>query len=38
MNIGNEINSLRGSLQITQEKLAADMGVSDGAVSKWENG
>lgn len=38
MNIGNQIQMLRKVKNITQEKLAAEMGVSIAAVSKWENG
>lgn len=38
MNIGNQIQVLRKQNNITQEKLAAEMGVSIAAVSKWENG
>ena len=38
MNIGNQIQVLRKQKNITQEKLASEMGVSIAAVSKWENG
>lgn len=38
MNIGKQIQSLRKQKNITQEVLAAEMGVSVAAVSKWENG
>ncbi len=38
MDIGNKILMLRKQQNITQEKLAAEMGVSIAAVSKWENG
>ena len=38
MNLGNQIQMLRKSNNITQEKLAAEMGVSIAAVSKWETG
>jgi len=38
MNIGKQIQSLRKLKNITQEILAAEMGVSVAAVSKWENG
>lgn len=38
MNIGTQIQSLRKKQGITQETLAAEMGVTVGAVSKWENG
>lgn len=36
MNLGNQIQMLRKLNNITQEKLAAEMGVSIAAVSKWE--
>ena len=38
MNIGKQIQTLRKEKNITQEILAAEMGVTVGAVSKWENG
>lgn len=38
MNIGNNINNLRREKGITQDELAAQMGVTAAAVSKWENG
>lgn len=38
MDIGNKIMTLRKRENITQEKLAAEMGVSIAAVSKWETG
>jgi len=38
MNIGHQILMLRKQQNITQEKLAAEMGVSIAAVSKWETG
>ncbi len=38
MNIGTQIQTLRKQQGITQETLAAEMGVTVGAVSKWENG
>ncbi len=38
INIGNQIQLLRKQNNITQEVLAAEMGVSIAAVSKWENG
>lgn len=38
MNIGTQIQALRKRQGITQETLAAEMGVTVGAVSKWENG
>lgn len=37
MNIGKRIQTLRKEKNITQEVLAAEMGVTVGAVSKWEN-
>ena len=37
MKIGTQIQTLRKQLGITQEALAAEMGVTVGAVSKWEN-
>lgn len=38
MSIGTQIQALRKQHGITQETLAAEMGVTVGAVSKWENG
>lgn len=38
MNLGNQINSLRKAKNITQEELAAELGVTAAAVSKWEKG
>ena len=38
MNIGNKIKELRKERGITQEQLAASVGISFQAVSKWENG
>lgn len=38
MNIGKHILALRKKRGITQEALAAEMGVTVGAVSKWETG
>ena len=37
MNLGSQIQALRRKKGITQEILAAEMGVTVGAVSKWEN-
>ncbi len=37
MKIGTQIQALRKKQGITQETLAAEMGVTVGAVSKWEN-
>lgn len=36
--VGKKIYELRKSKNMTQEKLAAEMGVSVAAVSKWETG
>lgn len=38
MNIGNKIKELRKARGITQDQLAASIGISFQAVSKWENG
>lgn len=38
LNIGSTILKLRKEKNITQERLATMVGVSAGAVSKWENG
>lgn len=38
MNFGATINSLRKSKNVTQEEMAAELGVTAAAVSKWENG
>ena len=38
MHIGEQIRTLRSQKKITQEILAAEMGVTVGAVSKWESG
>lgn len=38
MNIGRNILELRKLKNITQEGLAAELGVTAAAVSKWENG
>ena len=38
MNIGRNILELRRQKNITQEELAAELGVTAAAVSKWENG
>lgn len=38
MNIGNNILALRKQKNITQEALAAELGVTAAAVSKWEKG
>lgn len=38
LNIGETILKLRKERNITQEQLALMVGISAGAVSKWENG
>ena len=38
MNIGKIILDLRKEKEITQEELAAELGVTAAAISKWENG
>ena len=38
MNIGKNILELRKAKNVTQEALAAELGVTAAAVSKWENG
>lgn len=38
MNIGRKIQELRKQKNIKQEELAAELGVTAAAVSKWENG
>lgn len=38
MNFGKKINELRKSKNVTQDELAAELGVTAAAVSKWENG
>lgn len=38
MNVGRKILELRKQKDITQEGLAAELGVTAAAVSKWENG
>ena len=37
MNLGNKIQELRKQNNITQEELAAKLGITAAAVSKWEN-
>lgn len=37
MNLGNNILELRKKKSVTQEELAAELGVTAAAVSKWEN-
>ena len=38
MNIGSKIYALRKQKNVTQEALAAELGVTAAAVSKWEKG
>lgn len=38
MDLGNKINELRRAKGMTQEELAAELGVTAAAVSKWEKG
>ena len=38
MNIGRNIYELRKEKGLTQAQLAEKMGVTEQAVSKWENG
>ena len=38
MNLGKNIYDLRKSKNVTQEELAAELGGTAAAVSKWENG
>ena len=38
MHIGKNISDLRREKNITQEALAAELGVTAAAVSNWENG
>lgn len=38
MNLGTKILELRKKKNITQDELAAELGVTAAAVSKWENG
>lgn len=38
MNLGSNILQLRKQKNVTQEELAAELGVTAAAVSKWENG
>ena len=38
MKLGKNINELRKQKNITQEELAAELGVTAAAVSKWEKG
>ena len=38
MNLGKTILELRKQKHVTQEELAAELGVTAAAVSKWENG
>ena len=38
MNLGKTVLELRKKNNVTQEELAAELGVTAAAVSKWENG
>lgn len=38
MNLGRNILELRKKKNVTQEEMAAELGVTAAAVSKWENG
>ena len=38
MNFGKTLAELRKQKNMTQEELAAQLGVTAAAVSKWENG
>ena len=38
MNLGKMILELRKQKHVTQEELAAELGVTAAAVSKWETG
>ena len=38
LNIGNNIRNFRRNMDITQEQLAEQLGVSYQAISRWENG
>ena len=38
MNFGKTILELRRKKNITQDEMAAELGVTAAAVSKWENG
>lgn len=38
VNLANQLQLLRQQKGITQEELARELGVTTGAVSKWENG
>lgn len=38
LNIGNNIRNLCRNMDITQEQLTEQLGVSYQAVSRWENG
>lgn len=37
MDFGKKINELRKSKNVTQDEMAAELGVTAAAVSKWEN-
>ena len=38
MNLGKTILELRKAKHVTQDEMAAELGVTAAAVSKWENG
>lgn len=38
MNLGKTILELRKAKNVTQDEMAAELGVTAAAVSKWENG
>ena len=38
MNLGKTILELRKTKNVTQEDMAAELGITAAAVSKWENG
>lgn len=38
MNLGKTILDLRKAKNVTQDEMAAELGVTAAAVSKWENG
>lgn len=36
LNLGNKLRQLRRERDLTQEEVAADLGISAQSVSKWE--
>ena len=36
--LGNQLYDIRKNAKLTQEELADKIGVTDKAISKWENG